>query len=97
MCVSQKILNTALHTSLNSDYKKHPMGCVIYKGSKIVSKGYNFLCANGKMTIHAEAHALEQIVRRHGLLKIFRKMLTSLKVDSSKPYRKGCSIQTFGG
>jgi tRNA(Arg) A34 adenosine deaminase TadA len=97
MCVSQKILNTALYTSSKSDYKKHPMGCVIFKGSKVISKGYNFVCANGTMTMHAEAHALEQLIRRHGLLRNFRKTLSSLKTDSSKPCRKGGSIQTSSG
>ena len=104
-----RIINTALKTCEKSNFSKHPMGCVIFKGSKIVSSGSNLLIGSGKATLHAEQNAIEQLARKHNKLKQLRHCLNkssiktrksnmhidTLNVYSCPQYRKGGKIRPF--
>ena len=99
--MNSKIINSALKYSEKSNFTKHPMGCVIFKGNKIISSGYNMILGSGKATLHAEQCAIEQLARRHNRLRDLRKLLSfaskafSLKSYSSVQYRKGGTLQPF--
>ena len=73
--MNHRIINAALETSTKSNFKKHPMGCVIFKGSKIITSGANLVFGSGKATLHAEQNAIEQLARKYGKLKYLRKLL----------------------
>jgi tRNA(Arg) A34 adenosine deaminase TadA len=81
--MNSKIINSALKYSEKSNFTKHPMGCVIFKGNKIVSSGYNMILGSGRATLHAEQNAIEQLARRHNRLRHLRKLLTK---NSLIPY-----------
>lgn len=103
--MNSKIINSALKYSEKSNFTKHPMGCVIFKGNKVISSGYNMILGSGKATLHAEQLAIEQLARRHNRLKDLRKLLKqnqktspyskSLNHYVSPQYRKGKSLQPF--
>lgn len=84
--MNYKIVKTALEVSKNSNSQHHSMGCVIFQGKKIVSKGYNSILGSKSASLHAEASAIERLVRSHGLLKEFRKVLDFSSRCSLKPY-----------
>jgi len=93
-----RIFCRAMQTSTKSNYDKHQMGCVIFKGKKIVSTGYNLVFGSGKASLHAEAHAMENLARKHGVLKDLRKNLRnpySLKKGEKSQYRKERKLQPF--
>ena len=81
--MNSKIINSALKYSEKSNFLKHPMGCVIFKGNKIVSSGYNMILGSGRATLHAEQNAIEQLARRHNRLRDLRKLLTNDLVKNS--------------
>jgi len=104
--IKRRILETALKESKKSNIPIQQMGCVIYKGKKIVSKGYNQVydrnseIPKGKASIHAEMNTIENLARKHNVLKDFRRLLVntrgycpseicSLKTSLKLPYRKG--------
>lgn len=79
-----RIINSALKTCEKSNFVKHPMGCVIFKGSKIVSSGANLVMGSGKATLHAEQNAIEQLARRHGKLRQLRQLLNKTPIKTRK-------------
>jgi tRNA(Arg) A34 adenosine deaminase TadA len=81
--MNSKIINRALKYSEKSNFLKHPMGCVIFKGNKVVSSGYNMILGSGRATLHAEQLAIEQLARRHNRLRDLRKLLTNDLVKNS--------------
>ena len=98
--MSFRKIQIALNASIHSTFTKQPRGCAIFDGKKLVAKGCNYFCGSGHSTMHAEADAIEQLARRHGLLKPLRKMLSSIPIASDVPsylvrpysvshYRKG--------
>ena len=99
--MNSKIINSALKYSEKSNFSKHPMGCVIFKGNKIISSGYNMVLGSGKATIHAEQLAIEQLARKHNRLRHLRKLLNFCSNFSSvnnynySQYRKGGTLQPF--
>ena len=73
--MSFRMIHSALEASLKSNFLKQQMGCVVYRGKKIIVSGYNSRFGSGKATLHAEQHAIEQLARRHRLLPHLRKLL----------------------
>ena len=104
--MKHRIIQAALDTSRKSNFAKFPMGCVIFKGNKIVSSGCNMMFGSGVTTLHAEQNAIEQLARRHGRLRHLRRLLikspsvpfrSTVHMDSLSPYfesscRQGHSI-----
>jgi tRNA(Arg) A34 adenosine deaminase TadA len=98
--LKHRIVKAALETSRKSNFTKHPMGCVIFKGNEIVSSGCNLMFGSGSTTLHAEQNAIEQLARRHGRLRHLRRLLNKSPlsttmgvshVDSLLPYgRQSC-------
>jgi tRNA(Arg) A34 adenosine deaminase TadA len=82
--MNYRIINSALRTCEKSNFSKHPMGCVIFKGNKIVSSGANLILGSGKATLHAEQNAIEQLVRRHGKLRQLRQSLSKHSIKTRK-------------
>lgn len=80
MAMNRRILSAAITSCRKSNFNKQPMGCVIYRGKKVISEGANIIFGSGKATLHAEQNAIEQILRRHGLLRTFRHILTKIPV-----------------
>ena len=107
--MNYRVINSALKTCEKSNFSKHPMGCVIFKGNKIISSGANLVIGSGKATLHAEQNAIEQLARKHGKLRQLRSILSkhyiktkkinmhmdSLNVYSCLQYRKGGYIRSF--
>ena len=104
--IKRRILETALKESRKSNISIQQMGCVIFKGNKIISKGFNQVYDRNSSkpkaiaTIHAEMNTIENLARKHNILKDFRKLLIStrgccpteicsLKASLNLPYRKG--------
>jgi tRNA(Arg) A34 adenosine deaminase TadA len=81
--MKHRIVQAALETSRKSNFTKFPMGCVIFKGNKIVSSGCNLMFGTGDTTLHAEQNAIEQLARRYGRLKRLRRLLN--KTPSVSP------------
>ena len=79
MSMNRRIISAAMSSCKRSNFSK-PMGCVIYRGKKIISEGANMIMGSGKATLHAEQNAIEQILRRHGLLRAFRHIMSKLPV-----------------
>jgi tRNA(Arg) A34 adenosine deaminase TadA len=79
MSMNRRIVSAALTSCKKSNFSK-PMGCVIYRGKKVISEGANMIMGSGKATLHAEQNAIEQILRRHGLLRPFRHIMNKLPV-----------------
>ena len=77
--MNRRIVSAALSSCKKSNFSK-PMGCVIYRGKKVISEGANMIMGSGKATLHAEQNAIEQILRRHGLLRPFRHIMNKLPV-----------------
>ena len=58
-----KFFEAARKASLKSEHPSHPMGCVIVKKNRVISKGFNKLKTHPKSqfpykTTHAEFHAI---------------------------------------
>ena len=88
-----RFISAALKASLDSNFTKQPMGCVVYKGNKIIVSGYNSKLGSGKATLHAEQHAIEQLARRHRLLPYLRKLLKSYDTPIVTPHTiSPCSL-----
>ncbi len=77
MSLNRRIISAALSSCKKSNFCR-PMGCVIFRGKKVISEGANMIMGSGKATLHAEQNAIEQILRRHGLLRTFRHIMTKL-------------------
>jgi tRNA(Arg) A34 adenosine deaminase TadA len=77
--MNRRIISAALSYLGDSNFSKK-MACVIYHGKKVLSGGANMILGSGKATLHAEQNAIEQILRRHGLLRTFRHIMTKLPV-----------------
>lgn len=82
--MNYRIINSALKTCEKSNFVKHPMGCVIFKGNKIVSSGANLMIGSGKATLHAEQNAIEQLARKHGKLRKLRQILSKHGIKTRK-------------
>jgi deoxycytidylate deaminase len=104
--IKRRILEAALKESRKSNITIQQMGCVIYKGKQVISKGFNQVydrnspSPKAKATIHAEMDTIENLARKHNILKDFRKLLIStrgycpseicsLKLFVKPAYRKG--------
>jgi deoxycytidylate deaminase len=104
--INRRILGLALRESKKSNISIQQMGCVIFKGNQIISKGFNQVYDRNSerpkaiATIHAEMNTIENLARKHNLLKEFRRLLVatrgycpsevcSLKTSMKLPYRKG--------
>lgn len=93
--LQRRIYETAIRESFKSNLKDHHMGCVIFQKNKILSTGVNMVLGTKETSMHAEAVAIERILRKHRLLKPFRMMLThrcSLKLGELLQCRKGGSL-----
>lgn len=83
--INRRILEVALKESKKSNIAIQQMGCVIYKGKQIISKGFNQVYDRnsevpaGKASIHAEMNTIENLARKHNLLKDFRKLLVTTR------------------
>jgi tRNA(Arg) A34 adenosine deaminase TadA len=82
--MKHRIIQAALATSRKSNFAKFPMGCVIFKGNKIVSSGCNLMFGSGDTTLHAEQNAIEQLARKYGRLKSLRRLLNKTPVASPR-------------
>jgi deoxycytidylate deaminase len=62
------------------------MGCVIFKGKQVISRGYNQVYDRNSekpkamATMHAEMSSIEELARKLNLIKDLRKLLVSTKV-----------------
>ncbi len=88
--ISNKIMDSAFTASLKSNFTKQPMGCIVFKGKKVVSEGYNYVYGSGRATIHAEAFALENLARRHGLLSTYRHLISNYSCSLKAKVRPQC-------
>lgn len=81
-----RILNLALREARKSNIHSKGMGCVIYRGNKVISKGYNQVYdrnsekPKGLATMHAEMSSIEDLARKLNLIKDLRKLLVSSRV-----------------
>jgi tRNA(Arg) A34 adenosine deaminase TadA len=96
MSTKYRFVSAALKASLASNFTKQPMGCVVYRGNKIVVSGYNSRFGSGKATLHAEQHAIEQLARRHRLLPNLRKLLKTYDTPIVEPCTVSpCSLPLY--
>lgn len=81
-----RILDLALRESRKSNIYAKGMGCVIFKGKQVISRGYNqvydrnSIKPKGLATMHAEMSSIEELARKLNLIKDLRKLLVSTKV-----------------
>jgi deoxycytidylate deaminase len=97
-----RILDLALRESRKSNITTKEMGCVIFKGNQIISRGYNYIYERNILkppafaTMHAEMTSIENLARKHNMIKDLRKLLVNTKVYNpctvnvrlQKQYRK---------
>jgi deoxycytidylate deaminase len=81
-----RILDLALRESRKSNIYAKGMGCVIFKGKQVISRGYNQVYDRNSQkpkalaTMHAEMSSIEELARKLNLIKDLRKLLVSTKV-----------------
>jgi deoxycytidylate deaminase len=84
-----RILDLALRESMKSNIYAKEMGCVIFKGKQIISRGYNHVYDRNTFrppasaTMHAEMTSIENLARKLNIVKDLRKLLVSTKVYNS--------------
>jgi len=80
-----RILDLALRESQKSNIVAKEMGCVIFKGKQIISRGYNYVYERNiikppaSATMHAEMTSIENLARKHNMIKDLRKLLVNTK------------------
>lgn len=81
-----RILDLALRESKKSNIYAKGMGCVIFKGKQVISRGYNQVYDRNSekpkalATMHAEMSSIEDLARKLNLIKDLRKLLVSTKI-----------------
>jgi len=81
-----RILNLALREAQKSNIYEKNMGCVIYKGKQIISRGYNQVYDRNSFkpkapaTMHAEMTSIENLARKLNMIKDLRKLLLNTKL-----------------
>ena len=84
-----RILDLALRESLKSNIYSKEMGCVIFKGKQIISRGYNQVYDRNTIkpkaiaTMHAEMTSIENLARKLNIIKDLRRLLVDTRVFNS--------------
>jgi deoxycytidylate deaminase len=84
-----RILDLALRESQKSNIYAKGMGCVIFKGKQIISRGYNQVYDRNSLkpkavaSMHAEMTSIENLARKLNMIKDLRKLLINTKIHNS--------------
>ena len=84
-----RILDLALRESQKSNIYAKGMGCVIFKGKQIISRGYNQVYDRNSLkpkataSMHAEMTSIENLARKLNMIKDLRKLLVNTKINNS--------------
>jgi tRNA(Arg) A34 adenosine deaminase TadA len=84
-----RILDLALREAQKSNIYAKGMGCVIFKGKQVISRGYNQVYDRNTIkpkafaTMHAEMTSIENLARKLNMIKDLRKLLVNTKVYNS--------------
>lgn len=96
--VKASIIKTAIKEAQKSTHKQFPVGAVIFKGNKIISKGFNSIrhCSKIKPqfkewynSLHAEQQA---IISTHKNIKGCDILVVRIKKDGSFGLAKPCDM-----